>query len=490
MKTILRFMVVLLGAGMWISPATAQSVYFSEDFEGYRGVKDEAELPLNSNLIFNKKISAYFGYTFKKEATRLIPAYTGMAADSTICVQVSNRGRFQVDAWLISREIDLTSAQSPLLTFDYACGLYLGVNNFFVKVTESFDGIDPLTATWVDLSEASGLLQTEAFTGTKYPTRFARLQVDLSNFKGKKIYLAFNNSSPYDGEAPYNPEEPLHYIDNIKVAEKPVLDPGVYLSENFDATPGPNDADFNSYNGWWNGVIADAGRQFKKRIDSSIDEASPIQCVIIHNNGRASANAWLISPQIDLRNTLNPEMMFDFGFGNYVDTTYLSVKVTNDFLQGASDPNQYVWDDITAATKINDRSVVQRYTEVYPKSFTTLKVSLNEYVGQVINIAFNYKMPTDTEEPINPTVPVYYIDNFRILEGTTSAPAATLNEYLTLNGGVVSLTPDVVAADLYTPDGKLQAHLTSASTIAGLKGIYIIRITTADNQIQTLKLKL
>lgn len=489
MKTKRHLILLALCMGVFSSHLSAQT-YYLENFEGYRGVKDEAELPVSDNLIFNKKVSSYFGYTFKKEATKLIPSYTGQNPDSTICAQVSNRGRYQVDAWLISKEIDLSAATDPVLTFDYACGLYLGVNNFSVRITEIFDGLNPLAATWIDLTEASGLRETEPFSGSAYPTRFSQLKVDLRTFKGKKVYLAFNNSSPYDGETPFNPEEPLHYIDNIKIAEAQVLPQGTYMSENFDAIPGPNDADFNSYNGWWNGVIADAGRQFKKRIDNSLNETDPINCIIIHNNGRASANAWLISPQIDLKNTINPELEFDFGFGNYVDTTYLSVKVTNDFLQGASDPNQYVWDDITAASKINDKSVVTRYTEVYPKSFTTLKVNLSNYAGQVINVAFNYKMPVDTEEPINPAVPVYYIDNFKILEGSTLTPEVKLSNFMSINNGSVTFSSNVKNADVYTIEGKLYARLSNSASLNGLKGIYLIRITDEQNQIRTFKLKL
>lgn len=494
MKTTRTFFVAFLSLVLFATALEAQTqYYFHENFEGYRGViKDEAELTVTSNLIYVDKTSTEFGYKFKLEATRLIPSYTGNTFDTTFCAQVLNRGRYRVNAWMISREIDLTNATAPELRFDYACGLHLGVNNFKVMVTESFNGTDPLASTWVDKTDESGLRTIEFFKGSAYPTRFAQLKVDLSAYAGKKVYIAFNNESPLDMETPFNPEEPLHYVDNIIVGEKVQLPTGVYLSENFEAIPGPNDADFNSYNGWWNADPKNPGRNFKKRIDTTM----PANCLIIHNNGRTSANAWLVSPIIDLTNTTKPVLSFDFGFGNYVDTTLMSVKITDEFLQGASDPYQYVWENVTAQTGINNPSIVTRHHEsVYPKTVHRVTMDLSYYVGYKINVAFNYILPLDNvNTPPNPKVPVYYIDNFMVAEDSVISSTENVsnrNDYFRLMNGQIELNSNVVTAELYSIDGKkVMSGTTGQLSTQQLKGIYLIRIVDENAAINTFKLSL
>jgi hypothetical protein len=476
----IAFFVTTLFSGIY-----AQDPYFFEDFQNLTGVADNGDITPTENIIYNAKTTAAFAYPFRKTTTTLIPYYgTGITNINATCAYLLNANKLESDAWMITREIDLTSAQNPLLTFDYACGLYNGIFDFHVQITESFDGTDPLKSTWVDVTEASKMTSVTPFGVNIWPTRLTNLNVDLSAYAGKKIYVAFHGITPNDA-ANNNPNDPLVYIDNIKVAEKPApLPAGVYIDESFDNLPGGHSADFTSYNGWWNGKSSSTLRYFKKRMDTVLLKPVVKHCIWVNHNNQKSALSWLISPAIDLTSAIKPELSFEFGFGNdKIDMSCMSLKITDEFEGGAADPLQSIWDDLTTVSKINDPSVVTRHTTtVQPMSVHDIKVDLSAYVGKKIYVCFQYNLPPKSDGTTYANAPVYYIDSFKVAESPTSVGKVKTGEYFTLTQGNLLLTDEVLSADLYTIDGKHVAGTSARElNVSNFNGAYVLKIKLADS---------
>ena len=88
------------------------------------------------------------------------------------------------ESWLVSSEIDLSEAQNPVLNFDFAFNFLNGNNaSDFMQVKASTDYAgDVNAATWTDL----------IYDGSKFSGwNFIAQSVDLAQFAGKKITLAF-----------------------------------------------------------------------------------------------------------------------------------------------------------------------------------------------------------------------------------------------------------------------------------------------------------
>lgn len=463
----------------------AQNPYYFEDFQNLSGIADNGEITPTENIIYNAKTTSSFAYAFRKTTTTLIPYYgAGITNINTTCAYLLNANKTEADSWMVTREIDLSAAQQPWLTFDYACGLYNGVFDFHVKITEVFDGADPLKSTWVDVTDASGMASIVPFGVNVWPTRLSNLKVDLSAYAGKKIYVAFHGITPNDA-ATNNPNDPLVYIDNIKVDEKPsALPPGVYIDESFDQIPGGHSADFTSYNDWWNGKSSSTLRYFKKRMDTVLVKPQIKHCVWVNHNSQKSALGWLISPAIDLSSAVKPEMTFEFGFGNdKINMSCMTLKVTDEFEGGAADPMQSVWDDITSVSKINDPEVVTRHTTtIQPMSVHPVKVDLSAYVGKKIYVCFQYNLPPKADGTAYANAPVYYIDSFKVAESPTAVDNVEVEQLFNLQNGTMNFTDKVLSAALYTADGKQVLRTASKHlNVSGFAGVYIVKVKLTDS---------
>lgn len=462
----------------------AQQPYYFEDFQNLNGIADNGEITPTDNILYNGKTTSAFAYAFRKTTTTLIPYYgAGITNINTTCAYLLNANKTEADSWMVTREIDLTSALQPVLTFDYACGLYNGVFDFHVKISEVFDGADPLKSTWVDLTDASKMTSVVPFGVNVWPTRLTNLKVDLSAYAGKKVYVAFQGITPND-PANNNPNDPLVYIDNIKVDEKPAaLPPGVYIDESFDQIPGGHSADFTSYNDWWNGKSSSTLRYFKKRMDTVLVKPQVKHCIWVNHNNQKSALGWLISPAIDLTSAVKPEMSFEFGFGNdKINMSCMSLKVTDEFEGGAADPMQSIWDDLTTASKMNDPEVVTRHTTtVQPMSVHTVKVDLSAYAGKKIYVCFQYNLPPKSDGTVYANAPVYYIDSFRVAESPTAVSEVEAGELFSKAPGILMFTDRVLSADVYTVDGKLLVSTSSKQmSVENLRGVYMVKLKLAD----------
>lgn len=120
------------------------------------------------------------------------------------CAKVSgySGGNKENEDWLISPILDLTSLNSCYLTFDNAKN-YAG-NDVELFVSKNYSGSgDPNSATWTPLSYTKS-------TGTwTYVNSGA---IDLSSYKGSKIYVGFKYTSTTSASSTWE-------IDNVKVFE-------------------------------------------------------------------------------------------------------------------------------------------------------------------------------------------------------------------------------------------------------------------------------
>lgn len=119
------------------------------------------------------------------------------------------------------------------------------------------------------------------------------------------------------------------------------------------------------------------------------------------NKTNVASESWLVSPTINFKKGKNPELVFDeamnfLGTNNIED--FLSVKVSTDF--DDKDVTKATWETLT----ITNRAAGDSWT------FSTVNpVSLAQYVGKTIHIAFVYK---STDE----VAPTYEFKNIIVRE--------------------------------------------------------------------------
>jgi len=108
------------------------------------------------------------------------------------------------DDWLISPEIDLSSVENAQLTFETA-SKFSG-NPLEVKISSDYNGGDPNTATWTDLS---AILDID--TGFYIWTNSGN--IDISSFTGGNVHLAFRYTSTSSASVTWE-------VDNITIIKK------------------------------------------------------------------------------------------------------------------------------------------------------------------------------------------------------------------------------------------------------------------------------
>lgn len=125
------------------------------------------------------------------------------------------------DAWLINKiPVDLRAASKPILHFSYGLGYFVendpeeSFDCMHLKVSNKFDGSDPTKSTWIDLSENSGIRETQKDPG--YPG-ITHYEVDLSDFAGDDLFVGFNYHLPKRATK-YN-KAPLYYVDDVRITD-------------------------------------------------------------------------------------------------------------------------------------------------------------------------------------------------------------------------------------------------------------------------------
>lgn len=132
--------------------------------------------------------------------------------------QVTSNGSKSVnDVWLITTAVDLTDATAPKFSFNVTAGYY-NAPCLSVLISENFDGnadnINP--AQWTNVTD-----NFELPTGPSggYGTLSPAGTMDLSAYKGKKIYIAFR----YQGDDTTTEKKTTTFqIDKVQVSEEVV----------------------------------------------------------------------------------------------------------------------------------------------------------------------------------------------------------------------------------------------------------------------------
>lgn len=89
--------------------------------------------------------------------------------------------------WLISKSFDLSVMTYPMLSF-WSRTAFAG-NTLQLKVSTNYDGVSlPNTATWTNIDGKFPMIQSDTWTKSD--------NIDLSNYKGLKVYIAFVYTSP------------------------------------------------------------------------------------------------------------------------------------------------------------------------------------------------------------------------------------------------------------------------------------------------------
>lgn len=138
--------------------------------------------------------------------------------DENIAIMSSSNKKQNTDAWFISPEINLENMYLPILSFNFACGNYIGKNHFRVLLTEdSNHSIQFQEKKWINIAKEINYPSQSLYQGT--PSEFHKLNIDLYKYSGKKIQIAFQTID--NGENNINLEHQTTYIlDDISINEK------------------------------------------------------------------------------------------------------------------------------------------------------------------------------------------------------------------------------------------------------------------------------
>jgi len=118
----------------------------------------------------------------------------------------------KMDAWLISKEMDLSQAVDPKFTFDIAVGYF---TNHFIKVliSSDYEGGDPRQSTWDDVT---GRFNIPREGPESYGTLNSAGEIGLGAYAGKKVHIAFRYEGQLDLEIN---RSTVYELDNVLVRE-------------------------------------------------------------------------------------------------------------------------------------------------------------------------------------------------------------------------------------------------------------------------------
>lgn len=187
-----------------VEPTTdaAEFKYFDDDFETHT-----ASLPIGEN-----------GWTQKDTVAGSVKGkyYCKKFNNNQYAQITSNSTGEKNEVFLITKEIDLTTANSPVFTFDVNVG-YWNATCLKVLISSNYSGdLNEIgNATWADITSNFILPETPT---SGYGTFANAGQADLTTFKGQKVRIAFLYEG--DSRSTTSPKITTTYqIDNVKVSE-------------------------------------------------------------------------------------------------------------------------------------------------------------------------------------------------------------------------------------------------------------------------------
>ncbi len=182
-----------------------QLQYFKEDFDSYEaGSGKTIPASAGNTFIINKDFLGTRTWECRTYSSNKYAQVT------------SNASTTENQVWLITKQIDLTNANVPSLTFDVNVGYY-NADCLSILISDNFDGTEAgvATATWTDVTSSFTIPQTPT---SSYGVLSSAGSLDISSFNGKKIYVAFKYTG--DGRVDATPKKTTTYqIDNVVVSD-------------------------------------------------------------------------------------------------------------------------------------------------------------------------------------------------------------------------------------------------------------------------------
>jgi hypothetical protein len=304
------------------------------------------------------------------------------------------------------------------------------------------------TLTEADYATVSSAAAADASTDAEEAlATAAKNTLSLNSFAGDKYipaiiaakYTALREGSSAQVTYAYTLDRP-EYLSRLSAEPAEVL-----VAENFE---GYNAASSSPYTKWdrngWTQVITkgDGSKYWQVRSYSG-----NLYGQVSANGGVAEeTEIYMVSPAIDITQPTGNGFVFDVCVG-YWNSAGLSVLITDDE-KATTAPDEVEWTDVTENFTIPTEPA-SGYGVISPAG----GMSLDEYAGQTIYIAFRYNGETGTDNPNRTTT--YQIDNVRVVNGDASVVPVMGEAYIKSPTGWekyddgISLAPyDYAAMDL------------------------------------------
>ncbi|MBQ3689830.1 MAG: choice-of-anchor J domain-containing protein [Bacteroidales bacterium] len=274
-----------------------------------------------------------------------------------------NGSNFDSEVWLISPEIELGSSANSVLKFSQS-GQYFEVDvksSCSVLISTNYTSGNPTSATWKDLEISEWPTAVKTFVDNS---------VDLTDYKGQKIRVAFKYTSTEEKAGTWQ-------IKDFKVSEVSAAPVSGYDGTNNTQTVITSYPYSNTLkNSLGNFSVYDV-----KRFDASDSHVWSATSNGAVSSSTAEAESWLISPKFDLTNVQEPLLSFTTW---YKDITTPSTYYTAYILEN------YDGSDISQATKTALTISFKATSGTQANN-----IDLKDYKGKKITIAFKYQSPED-----------------------------------------------------------------------------------------------
>ncbi len=332
---------------------TAQLLFFSVVLAACSNLDESAFHPVEQNgetIIFSETFESGLGdfVQYSDSGDQIWTYYSGGYA--TISGYVNSVNNANID-WLVSPEIDLSKVTEANLSFDLVARYFSDVTTeATVWVSEDFaEATKPSGATWTQL-------KTGVFADPGSWTFGNSGEISLTEFAGKKIYIAFKYISSATKAGTWE-------LRNILVKKgEAVVDAQLIYQEPFASSLGSfTQVSVNGAQFWYitNGYAYMTGY------------VSP---------SNLANEDWLISPEIDLTEQTAANFSFDHVTRYFASlASEATVWISTDYVEGL--PSTGTWTQI----------ITSPFKDPGAWTFSnSQKISLTQWCGSKVRIAFKY----------------------------------------------------------------------------------------------------
>lgn len=255
-------------------------------------------------------------------------------------------------------------------------------------------------------------------------------------FKGAPEIYIVSVTDPEGGDTPDPEPEPVD---------------GVFFSTDFE----DNDGGFT-----YQDITLPAGGSYVWKYDSEYGYWKGSAFI---SGTNYAAESWLVSPEIDLSEATNAELVFDglakFLGGNAM-SEYFKTKISTNYVD---DVKEATWTEVTV-------NGIEESTDGW-NFYTVTPIDLGGYIGKKIRIAFQY-ISTDSNAP------TFEIDNLSVKGEETSGVAGVAAEgavkVLGLDGEI-AIMGEAANVEVYNMGGALVAK-GNLNRVSCPQGVYIVKV--------------